>query len=698
MRVHQSSLASAARTACARKPPASSLAPATLLGSFLGVGASRNSTFEGFIQKTLAHARQTKLAINRPGDEYEQEADRVADEVVYSSKSKSLRSTGCQNQHPLKMASASGETIGLNGDPLDSGTRAFMEARFGHDFSSVRVHTDRNAGAMAQGLSALAFTVGRDIVFGDGQYSSGTQEGQRLLAHELTHTIQQQAGLTSLKLQCAVIDDVREKLSYAWNDWAITDADATEALALLGSIPPADLAKELKRLESKYVTRLLDNLPDTAKTGDVYRRVVQTLGPTGIQPYATEQLSYSFFLPDVVITDAEVTNVFNLFANLPAGEQEQFLANLNTAERLDRLIDNSNSGHHARYIRPWIATLVKGGATLRQKNILRVIVQNTGDDAIETIKLATEVRFKVDVRQSQVPGYPPVNWEPGSLRQTYLTLDMLPEAHVAANAQLLHLGQYKQPGEVTNTTLTPEGKIATTTSTAAGFYSGSRKELAINTEPSPDREKTVIHETGHAVDQKMGWSAGPEPANPKRGGWKSYGSSYHDCADDMVGDSGGAIKTTLDAAQRGNVVDEMEQAMSKRNTSDLETNIRKLPWFAGLKDKDKRSVIADRALPALYIGLDRPWAKAVDGGEHLGEHVYEESYKHDWSRYRHEARSRMLEPYQFRQAPEWFAVAYAFYYLPDPRGKGAKLKDKDPDTKTYFDTTVDTLAPSANKP
>ena len=128
--------------------------------------------------------------------------------------------------------------------------------------------------------------------------------------------------------------------------------------------------------------------------------------------------------------------------------------------------------------------------------------------------------------------------------------------------------------------------------------------------------------------------------------------------------TGGAIKTTLDAAQRGNVLDEMDHAMSNRSTSGLEKNIRGLPWFTGLKDKDKRAVTADRSLTALDIGLKQPWIKATDGGEHLGEHVYEESYENDWSRYRHEARSRMVSPYQFRQAPEWFAEAYAFYYMP----------------------------------
>jgi hypothetical protein len=77
------------------------------------------------------------------------------------------------------------------GQPLDAATRAFMEPRFGHDFSQVQVHTDARAAESARAVHALAYTVGRDVVFGAGQYELGTHAGQRLMAHELTHVVQQ---------------------------------------------------------------------------------------------------------------------------------------------------------------------------------------------------------------------------------------------------------------------------------------------------------------------------------------------------------------------------------------------------------------------------------------------------------------------------------------------------------------------------
>jgi hypothetical protein len=83
------------------------------------------------------------------------------------------------------------------GRPLDEGTRMFMESRLGQDFSRVRVHTDARAAESAQAVNALAYTVGKDVVFGTGQYVPSTKEGQRLVAHELTHVQQQSCASTS---------------------------------------------------------------------------------------------------------------------------------------------------------------------------------------------------------------------------------------------------------------------------------------------------------------------------------------------------------------------------------------------------------------------------------------------------------------------------------------------------------------------
>ncbi len=83
------------------------------------------------------------------------------------------------------------ETLAQSGQPLDDHTQTFMESRFGHDFSQVRVHNNAKAAESAKGIKAKAYTVGQNIVFGAGEYAPRTTTGQKLLAHELTHTLQQ---------------------------------------------------------------------------------------------------------------------------------------------------------------------------------------------------------------------------------------------------------------------------------------------------------------------------------------------------------------------------------------------------------------------------------------------------------------------------------------------------------------------------
>src|SRR5207244_2732396 len=99
--------------------------------------------------------------------------------------------SGSVSEEAVPLVRASLETGGerLNADNLD-----LMRSRFGHDFSRVRVHAGENAARAAQSISARAFTVGPDIVFGTSQYVPGTPRGQRLLAHELTHIVQQGLG------------------------------------------------------------------------------------------------------------------------------------------------------------------------------------------------------------------------------------------------------------------------------------------------------------------------------------------------------------------------------------------------------------------------------------------------------------------------------------------------------------------------
>ncbi|TAH37118.1 MAG: DUF4157 domain-containing protein [Planctomycetota bacterium] len=102
-----------------------------------------------------------------------------------------LRRAPAARSAPREAPAIVHEVLRAPGHPLDPGVRAGMEARLGHDFGSVRVHEDVRAAESAAAVSALAYTVGRDIVFGSGQHDPHSPAGQRLLAHELAHVAQQ---------------------------------------------------------------------------------------------------------------------------------------------------------------------------------------------------------------------------------------------------------------------------------------------------------------------------------------------------------------------------------------------------------------------------------------------------------------------------------------------------------------------------
>ena len=142
---------------------------------------------------------QTKLRINEPGDVYEQEADRVAEQVlakpahsdVGSAQPRIQRYAGLSNGQIGAAPPSVDRALVSPGWPLEPALRRDMEQRFGHDFSRVSVHSGAMAEQSAQHVDASAYTVGHDIVFGAGQFAPGTLEGRRLIAHELTHVVQQ---------------------------------------------------------------------------------------------------------------------------------------------------------------------------------------------------------------------------------------------------------------------------------------------------------------------------------------------------------------------------------------------------------------------------------------------------------------------------------------------------------------------------
>ncbi|MGF2039752.1 MAG: DUF4157 domain-containing protein [Nostoc sp. CmiVER01] len=166
---------------------------------------------------------QAKLTIGEPGDKYEQEADSVAREVVQQINAPAVsgQSQAVQRQMPEDkddlqmrsivqhvtdggMAASADVEVGIKrarggGQPLADSIREPMEQAFGADFSRVKVHTNAQADQLNQSIQAKAFTTGQDVFFRQGEYQPGSRGGQELIAHELTHVVQQDGEARSVQ-------------------------------------------------------------------------------------------------------------------------------------------------------------------------------------------------------------------------------------------------------------------------------------------------------------------------------------------------------------------------------------------------------------------------------------------------------------------------------------------------------------------
>jgi hypothetical protein len=186
-------------------------------------------------------AIQTKLAINPPDDYNEQAAEQMAEQIMRLPTGSEQR-TGFAVQPATQRQAASTTTAGLAppivqetlqtaGQPLAPAVRAWLEPRFGHDFSQVRIHTDQRAATSAQAIQARAYTVHEDIVFAPGQFAPWTSTGRRLLSHELAHVVQQAQGTPSV-MRVPEEDGISEtppRYAYStncgWIDWTHASSD-----------------------------------------------------------------------------------------------------------------------------------------------------------------------------------------------------------------------------------------------------------------------------------------------------------------------------------------------------------------------------------------------------------------------------------------------------------------------------------------
>ena len=176
---------------------------------------------------------QTKLAVGQPNDTYEREAEMAANA---SESSSPIRPTRLNISIPQSTNAPPivHETLRSSGQPIGSDTLRLYEPKFGHDFSKVRIHSDRQAAKSSAAIGAVAYTSGNHIAFAEGKYAPGTDSGRRLLGHELTHVVQQSRGQAMVQREPVKEDEEAKEQEKE----KPKEPDPSSAPALQGQPPP----------------------------------------------------------------------------------------------------------------------------------------------------------------------------------------------------------------------------------------------------------------------------------------------------------------------------------------------------------------------------------------------------------------------------------------------------------------------------
>lgn len=237
---------------------------------------------------------KSNLPVSQPSDHAEQQADQIADQVMQSSSQLGAINQSQSASVQRKSANTKTETSKSTdaavpqqqGQPLNETTRSFMEPRFGEDFSNVRVHTDSSAQQSARALDAKAYTVGNDIVFGNGEYKPESESGKHLLAHELAHVVQSNDSTINRQM-------IYRQPTGDAGDLAAIEAEIEQWSMYVGFGGPAAGAAmmkiaELERRRNALLSRGVGAPAATTKPKEKTKPKPVEPAPTGPYPVATD--------------------------------------------------------------------------------------------------------------------------------------------------------------------------------------------------------------------------------------------------------------------------------------------------------------------------------------------------------------------------------------------------------------------------
>ncbi len=675
---------------------------------------------------------QPKLKLGQPDDQYELEADRVADQVMRMSSSSADDGLGAQGRHDKQeetlqaKSMADGlksdtpllehgvEAIQHGGSPLTGEERNFFEPRFGVGLDSVRIHTDGDAARASQAINAKAFTLNNHIAFNSGYYAPSSYEGRRLLAHELTHVIQQTgirsgvghgegevgtagpaegASISTGGSKDVVQRDIKADLRDAMSGWG-TDEQRIYTLLRNASQPEKDLVRgdpvlmeelrgELTRVEWGYVLGYL-NMP------------LETRIHAAASGWGTDEANiYS------AVRYASLPNLRSLMLNGPLltelrdelSDSELGIVMGTVADKLTRWA-TAEEAYHALMLFPAAVNeacdIYEGprgnnfqtdlvdqmypGHTMAPQTISDVNNHIANDDNAQRVLASFRRRWNVAATATATGGAQVPAWTVERIRVLHSAVQQMPSSHIASanqNIQTLAIVAGLSHG---------------------GTWTESAGLLSLRVpEPESELRGTVRHEVGHAIDDRLGaTSRNFKQSAPNFWDWDRSDVWERHMSNPWRRNSGAHSGSDVIAADQA-------QIKLKLNSYVTTTDGTQTLWdYAGAGDPirtywndDVPMIEAAKSLAGLGVNIH--WHP--DRMKRYGNRYY------SWNTYYNQFYSfgitvmeqRVSDSSLFGES-DFFAELYMHYYAEGPGVERLRRLSRVPAWQTFFDTHVHPIA------
>jgi hypothetical protein len=633
---------------------------------------------------------QAKLTVGPAGDSYEQEAERVADRVMRMQESaqplaappnpaddlalhrKPLAeqiAPKVQRQNPAPPQLADPAAPGVqrsadgsfeagshlenrlaathnSGQALDDSLRRKMETRFGSDFGSVRVHNDTESHEMNREIQAQAFTHGSNIYFGAGKYDPGTNAGQHLVAHELTHVVQQGGA------------GIQRHPSHA-------EEEEVQAKPLAADIQRHPSHAEEEDVQAKPLAAGSLRQPPAAGREQIQARPVAASLQMRAEAAALRRLAVHQH------TGARIQRglggwLKNRWKGVAKREQEM------TAKYGITIGPGNTGGHHFSH-----AVLDK-----LDKILSRLPLEHLRDTYLTNISKGDGIGSASAYSQDDdTHGHigivqPPV----GPFKQMPGWLYTMLSKGVGWQRKMMDEGAISSLAE----------DVSPASDQALGLDNAQRQVMAGVSDVLARGnlvEWTVRHEMGHAVDHKIKWTA-RRARLAQFGGWKMYENDNQDGMEEVARVFMGKVGIDypdLVVRDANKLIDYVVKLL--KGESDLKIG----PGSRAEATKHDAQFAEKYKELEKLIGIARaqPWMFPDGGAGQLADHgrVYHLDHYGTWVSYLEAQRSgHALSNYQFSSPGEWFAEAYAAYYDPAPASRArARLNDA---TRNWFEKNL----------